>query len=130
MTSLPKKFSSKFEIHCELLFFSPNNFSSQKCNPGHVKSSFTNRAEKLSRLSAVIFWLHFKLSTEIHKRSLCLKMFLWNDRVLIWQYYQKFRQRSDIYAEYVEATFKLHSFHKTFLNVPLWMSLKQFGTGP
>ena len=53
-------------------------------------------------------------------------MFLRNFRVLIWQYYQKFRQRSDIYAECLETTFKLYTFQKNFLNVPLWMSLNHF----
>ena len=41
-------------------FFPPNISSFQKCNPGHVKCSFTDLAEKLSRMSAVFSWLHFK----------------------------------------------------------------------
>ena len=87
---------------------------------------FTNRAEKLSRTSDVFFGSISKLSIEIHKRRPCLNMFLWNYRVLIWQYYQKFRQRSDIYAECLETTIKLYTFHKNFLNVHVWMTLKHF----
>ena len=126
MTSLPKNFSSKSEIHCELLFFSPNISSSQKCNPGHVKCSLQTVLKNCRERPLFFFGSISKLSIEFHKRRPSLKMFLWNYRVLIWQYYQKFRHRSDIYAECLETTIKLFTFHKNFLSVHVWMTLKHF----
>ena len=96
MSSKPKFFCSRFEIHCDMMFF-PNNSSSQKSNPGHVECSFSNRAAKLSRKSEVIFCSSPEHILEINKSRLSLEMFLWNHGVLFWQYRQKFPPKIDFF---------------------------------
>ena len=84
-----KIFGSELEIPCEIFIF-PNNPSSRKCNPGHVPCNFTTPCWKSVTKVRSIFLSIPEISIEIIGRRLSLEKFLWNQRVLFWQHYQKF----------------------------------------